>query len=71
MGIDALALKRSEGFIIIKNLGLNDWMNLSTFISFINNQSSTAKGVINAEFFFIIESIDNYESNKELFFFKL
>ena len=46
-------------------------MNLLTFISFINNQFLTMKNVINVKsFFFIIELINNYESDKELFFFK-
>ena len=45
-------------------------MSSLTFISFINNQFSAAKGVINDEFSFIIELINNYKLNKGLFFFK-
>ena len=46
-------------------------MNSLTFISFINNQFLTMRSVINAEsFFFIIKLINNYELNKESFFFK-
>ena len=47
-------------------------MNLLMFISFINNQFSITKNVINVEsFFFIIELINNCESNKESSFFQI
>ena len=74
--INALILKKFENFIIakssiIKNLNLKNLISSLTFISFINNEFSTIKNVINVEsFFLIIELINNYKSNKESFFFK-